>query len=83
MEDGQYLTLKGKNVRNAAYPIPLLLVGVCLGPQLLNAEEKADAVANFVNAHLFENLFIHLKKVLAVDMIFTKELLVLAALDAT
>lgn len=62
--------------------IPLLLAGDGLCPQLLNAEEQAYPVANLLNAHLLEDILVHLKEVLAIDMVLPEELLVLATANA-
>lgn len=68
--------------RKVTYPIPLLLVCVGLCPELLDAEEQTHTIANLLDAHLLEDLLVHLEQVLAVDVVFPEHLLVVAALDA-
>lgn len=65
-----------------AYPIPLLLVRVCFCPQLLNAEEQSYSIANLIDAHLLEDVLVHLQQVLAIDVVFSEQLLIFAAFDA-
>lgn len=60
----------------------LLLIGIRLCSQLLDAEEEAHAVANLVDSHLLEDLLVHLQQVLAIDVILAKQLLVFSTLDA-
>lgn len=67
----------------STHSIPLLLAGDGLCPELLNAEEQAYSVADLLDAHLLEDILVHLKEVLAIDVVFPEELLVLAATDAS
>lgn len=65
-----------------SYPIPLFLVGIGLGPELLDAQKQPHPIANLVDSHFFEHFLVHFKQILSVDVILPKQLLVLAALDA-
>jgi hypothetical protein len=65
-----------------SYPISLLLVRICHGSQLLDAQKQPDAVPNLVNAHLLEDFLVHLQQVLAIDVVLAEYPLVVAALDA-
>lgn len=67
----------------ATYPITLLLVGVRFRPQLLDTEEEANAIADFVDSHLFQHLLVHFEKVFAIDVVLPEELLVLATFDTS
>ena len=63
------------------HPISLLLVRIGLRPELLNSQEQTDPIANFVDTHFLQDFLVHLQEVLAIDVVFAEELLVVAALD--
>jgi hypothetical protein len=65
----------------STHPVPLLHVCIRLGPEFLDAQEQADPIADLLDAHLLENLLIHLEQVLTVYVVFPEELLVLSALN--
>lgn len=67
---------------NKTYPISFPLVRIGFGSQLLDSEKDTNSIANFVDAHLLEHLFIHLEEVLAINVVLPKDFLVFAALDA-
>jgi hypothetical protein len=61
------------------HPVSFFLVRIRLCPQLLDAEEQAHTISYLLDAHLLENLLIHLQQVLAIDVILAEYPLVLAA----
>lgn len=67
----------------STHPIALLLVRICLGAQLLDAQEEADSIADFVNSHLLQHFLVHFQKILSIDVILAENLLVVPALDAS
>lgn len=65
----------------STYPIPLLLVGICLRPELLDAHEQAHTVTNFVDAHFLQDGLVHLQQVLSINIIFLEQLFIGATVD--
>ena len=63
------------------HSISLLLVGIGFRPKLLDSEKESNAIANLIDAHLLQYHLIHLKKILSINVIFPKQLLIFTTAD--
>lgn len=70
-----------KGVLMNTYPISLLLIRVCPRSKFLDVQEKAHAISYLIDTHLLQHSLIHLQQILSIDIVFSKQLLILSAVD--
>lgn len=66
----------------ATYSLFIKLIDVSTVAEFLDGEAETDSVTNLLDAHVIKHIFIQLEDILAVDVVFAEQFLVLSTSDA-